>query len=158
MSVTGDEAVMGGNWRFPFSVRYVDDPVVHRGDFPRPPTDIFPALVRAFGQEGLDPDWIDPDRLIVGLTQVTMERRRAGRPMSAFLDCGSTTTGRPLANDSRIIAGIVSQVVAAGAGRSTVLVRFEAHAQPFGASEGRVQSCTTTGQLEQAIFLRIRYR
>jgi len=153
-----DETVAGAEWRFPFSVRYVEDPIVFKEAFQSPVSDILPALVHAFAQEGFDPDWVEPDRQVVGLTRFTMERRHGTRPMSAFLDCGLTKTGRSLANDARIIAGIVSQVVETGPHQCTVLVRFEAYAQPSGASSGRAQNCTTTGELEQAIFLRLRFR
>lgn len=144
-----------GDGTGPATIRYVDEPIVVEEVVRAPREEVWPLLLDAYRAEGLAPDGVDPVSGIVSLSRVEWSRERDGLPLSAFLDCGLSGTGRPMADDARIVSAIISQVAARGTDATGVAIRFEAVAFPFDASGGRVRGCTTTGELERAIVARI---
>lgn len=117
---------------------------------------VWPLLIQAYRAEGLEPDGADPASGILTLSRDEWSGARNGLPLSAYLDCGSSSTGRALADDARVVTSIASQVVAGEVGTSRVTVRLDAVAYPFDASSGQSRSCTTLGTLERDIVDRVR--
>ena len=137
------------------SVRYFEEPVVVREVVEAPFAEVWSALPQAYRQEGVEPDLIDPETRTIGVSRTEWVRRLGELRLSTFLDCGRTTTGSPLADHSRVQASIVSRITATDSASIEIAIRLEAIAFPFEAAAGRVQSCTTTGLLEQNIIFRV---
>lgn len=117
---------------------------------------VLPALLAAVRSEGLIPDDVDAESGIVTLSGVEWSRERNGERLSVLLDCGSSGTGRPMADDARIVAALAAQAKEAGPGAARVTVRLSAAAYPYESLGGRVRECVTTGELEHSILSRVR--
>ena len=137
------------------TIRYEEDPVVIRDDFPATRREVWRALLRAFEEEDLIPDGMDPEEGLLSLSRFQWSGERGGVPLSLLFDCGVAPSGRPLADAAEIVGSIVSLATEEGEG-SRVSLRVDAWARPFGASGGRARGCTTTGRLEQDLLARIR--
>lgn len=140
------------------SFAYFDDPVVVREAVEAPWAQVWSVLPLAFRQESLEPDLIDPETRTVGVSRTEWVRRLGEQRLSTYLDCGSTTTGSPLAVQARVQASIVSRLTPVDSASTEIALRLEAVAFPFEAAAGRVQSCTSTGVLEHNIIFRVKDR
>lgn len=139
------------------TIRYSNDPVLVEEMLEAPEGVVWPLLIEAYRAEGLEPDGADPASGMVTLSRDEWSGTRNGLPLSTFLDCGPSSTGRPLADDARVVASIASQVVAGeDFGISRVTLRLDAVAYPIDASSGQTRSCTTLGTLERDIVNRVR--
>ena len=147
-------AVVGGE-STGTSIRYVGEPVIVEEVVPAPREEVWPLLLEAYRAEGLEPDGADSEAGILTLSRVEWSRTLNGVPLSTFLNCGPSATGRPLADDARIVSAIASQVATEENGATRVVIRFEAVAFPFDASLGLSRTCTSEGKLEREILNRI---
>jgi hypothetical protein len=137
-------------------IRYEEDPIVIREDVNGSVSEVWDLLIRAYGEEGLTPDQMDEASRTLSVSRFELRRERSGVPMTAYLDCGLSSTGRLLAENARIQATIISRVSLAGTSASQVSTRFEGVAFPADATGGRAQDCYTTGAWERDIVDRIR--
>jgi hypothetical protein len=136
--------------------RYEEQPVLVEELVDGGVEEVLPALLDAYRSEGLLPDDIDAETGIVSLSRVEWSGERNGQPLSALLDCGLSATGRPMADDARIVAAVAAQVRGAGPDAARVTLRLVASAYPYESLGGRVRECVTTGELEHAILARAR--
>jgi hypothetical protein len=70
--------------------------------------------------------------------------------LSTFIDCGSNLSG-PVANASRVKLDVISQLVPAQGGRTTVRTTVTASARPNQGTSASVLGCSSTGRLETRI-------
>ncbi|MGW8267130.1 MAG: hypothetical protein ACWGSQ_12245, partial [Longimicrobiales bacterium] len=146
---TGSGSPGGGDG---MSIRYVDDPILVEDIVGGAPAQVLPLLLDAYRVEGLTPDGMDPESGIVSVSRAEWSEERNGLPVSTFLDCGPSSTGRPLADDAGIVLALAAQVKAEGPDVSRVTVRLDAQAFPQTNLGGRARDCTTTGVLERALI------
>ena len=140
----------GTVYRYQEEVILVDDTVA--GGF----REAFSALQAALTAEGLVPDGMDADQGLLTLARVEWSRERNGEQLSDLLDCGLTSTGRPMANAARVVAALVAQVRDAGPHASRVVQRLNASAYPYENESGAVRACVTTGKLERRVVESLR--
>ena len=140
------------------AIRYVEDPITVEESMDAAQGEVWPLLIEAYRAEGLEPDGADPATGLLNLSRVEWSRTRDGFPLSRYLDCGPSSTGRELADDSRVVASIASQVIAEESGTSRVTFLLQAVAYPFDASSGQIRGCTTKGVLEHDLIGRIQAR
>ena len=127
-----------------------------RHDFIRAaPRMVLQALVPVYQSWGLDPDWVDPEEGIVGLTEIELRSSVNETRLSTFLHCGRTSIGEHLSDESRVRTSVVSRVLAEEDGTS-LSTRVEAVAHPLTARSGQWHECTTTGEWESAIAAQVR--
>lgn len=122
---------------------------------PHPTGRVLRALVEVYSELGLEPDWVDPEEQVVGLTEIYVRRELDGRPLSDFLSCGPTTVMGHVANESRVKLAVVTHVTPEGSTASELATRVEAAAFPLTAGEGQRRDCTTTSLLEELIVERV---
>lgn len=149
---TGAGSPGGGDVTRGMSIRYVDDPILVEDIVGGAPTQVLPLLLDAYRIEGLTPDGMDLETGIVSVSRAEWSEQRNGLPVSTFLDCGPSSTGRPLADDAGIVLALAAQVKEEGPDVSRVTVRLDAQAFPQTSLGGRAQDCTTTGVLERALI------
>jgi hypothetical protein len=149
---TGSGSPGGGEVTRGLAIRYVDDPILVGDIVGGGPDEALPLLLDAYRAEGLTPDGMDAESGIVSVSRAEWSEERNGLPVSTFLDCGLSSTGRPLADDAAIVLAVAAQVRGEGDGVSRVTVRLDAQAFPKTNLGGRAQDCTTTGVLERAII------
>lgn len=78
----------------------------------------------------------------------------AGRPMSAFLDCGQSPPFGNRADQSAVTISIISTVVAIGDSASQVTTELQGQARGLGTSTEAIH-CQSTGVLEGRINVRV---
>lgn len=152
---TGSGSPGGGDVVRGMAIRYVDEPILVDDIVAGAREEVLSLLLDAYRAEGLTPDGMDPETGIVSASQAEWFRELNGLPLSTFLDCGPSPTGRALADDARIVSAVASQVVAVLPDVSRVTVRLDAQAYPPTNLGGRVRACTTTGVLERTIIDRL---
>lgn len=146
----GGNLVVGAN-----TLRYEDQPVVTEDLVSAGKGVVFPALLDAYRAEELIPDEVDAASGSASLSRAEWSGERNGRPISDFLDCGPSSTGRAQADAARVVVAIAAQVSEAGTASSRVALRLSASAYPFDAAGGAARACVTTGELERAILARV---
>lgn len=137
-------------------IRYVEDPIIIREDLSSPVSEVWEQLLLGYADEGLVPDQLDESTRTLAVSRFEMRTEFAGTPVSTFLDCGLSDTGRPMAASARIQATIISRLSPIGMDASRISTRFEGVAFPSGATGGRAQDCYTTGELERLLVGRVR--
>jgi len=152
---TGSGSPGGGDVTRGMAIRYVGEPILVDDVVGGTREEVLPLLLEAYRSEGLTPDGMDPETGIVSVSRAEWSTELNGLPMSTFLDCGPSPTGRALADDARIVSAVAAQVVGEGPDASRVTVRLDARAFPPTNLGGRVRECTTTGVLEKAIIGRV---
>ncbi len=118
--------------------------------FSAPPSAVLAALRLAYADIGVEVKSSNPATGEIGNIEFVRLHKMAGRPMTAFVNCGSTATG-PAADSYRITMLLVSVVKPQGTA-SVVETRFQARAVDIagGASAGQVE-CQSLGTLEQKL-------
>lgn len=113
-----------------------------------PAAAMLPALSAAYGDLGIEVKLWNPQTGEVGNRNFTKMFRLAGRPISDYVGCGTTTTGQA-ADNYRITMSLVSRVTPNGSG-STVETKLTAYAEDINSSKGTL-ACMTLGTLEQRL-------
>jgi hypothetical protein len=113
-----------------------------------PPAAMLSALSAAYADLGIEVKLWNPQTGEVGNRNFTKMYRMAGRPMSDYLGCGTTTTGQA-ADNYRITMSFVSRVTPNGSG-SKVETTLTAYAEDISSSKGTL-ACLTLGTLEQRL-------
>jgi hypothetical protein len=155
-TVMAGEMGSGGEQVSTATLRYVDDPVLVEENLGGSLDDVWPLLLTAYGSEGLDPDGSDLTAGLLSVSRMEWSGDRGGEPVSTILDCGTSETGRPLADGARVVAAIASQLRAADEGSTRITTRFEGIAYPMGGATGGPRQCRTTGELERLIHAHVR--
>lgn len=137
------------------SVSYVDEPLLVESTLAGTAETAWPALLDAFGEEGLIPDGLDEQTHVVSVSRMEWSGERRGTPLSAFVDCGLSSTGLALADHARVAAAVTARVAKEGTEAVRIVVRMDAVAFPLAESGERARACTTTRNLETAIIGRV---
>jgi hypothetical protein len=112
------------------------------------PAAMMSGLSAAYADLGIEVKLWNPQTGEVGNRNFTKMYRLAGRPVSDYLGCGTTTTGQA-ADNYRITMSLVSRVTPNGSG-SKVETTLTAYAEDISSSKGTL-SCLTLGTLEQRL-------
>ncbi|HEY4130819.1 MAG TPA: hypothetical protein VGM50_09390 [Gemmatimonadaceae bacterium] len=91
----------------------------------------------------------------IGNDNIVKSRQMAGKPMTAWIDCGSGLTGEK-ALEYRIYASMLTDVVSDGKGGTTVRTTLVPYARDMASGTADRIVCTTTGRLEQEIVDRVK--
>ena len=110
---------------------------------------VFRAVVRAYGELGIQTPLLETWARRVGDPRMTVTRTFRNMALSRLLSCGDGLTG-PRANTDRIMLSIVSQVQPNPGGGSRLETRVSAVAMDTGGRGGQAQ-CTSTGELEELL-------
>jgi hypothetical protein len=110
---------------------------------------VWAVLPAVYDQLGIAVATLDARTHRIGNTALVAHRRLAGQRVSAFLECGTTAFGAPLADTYRIEASVLSTQRPAPAG-AMLETRLEARAVNPGVSGAPVR-CASTGRLEELI-------
>ncbi len=106
----------------------------------------YPAV---FGELGIDPGIVDSKQHVYGNAGIKMRNSLGRLRLSKYFDCGSTA-GMSNADTYDLLVRVVSQVLAADAGVSTLRTQVEATAHANAVSGATVR-CVSTGALEERI-------
>jgi guanyl-specific ribonuclease Sa len=118
------------------------------------PAKAFAVLPTVFEALGLPFNTAISDAGTFGAREMRMPRRLGKTPLSYYVDCGTSATGTPNADQYAVSMTVLSRVVAAPAGGSTVSTQLVATARPITVSGNPVR-CSSNGRLEQAINRRL---
>jgi hypothetical protein len=106
----------------------------------------YPAV---FGELGIEPGIVDSKQHVYGNAGIKMRNSLGRLRLSKYFDCG-TTAGMSNADTYDVLVRVVSQVLAADAGVSTLRTQVEATAHANAVSGATVR-CVSTGALEERI-------
>jgi hypothetical protein len=106
----------------------------------------YPAV---FGELGIEPGIVDPKQHVFGNAGIKMRNSLGRLRLSKYFDCGATA-GMSNADTYDLLVRVVSQVLAADAGVSTLRTQVEATAHANAVSGATVR-CVSTGALEERI-------
>ena len=126
-------------------LRTYDGPRSDNAIIEAPPAATLAALNSAYADLGIEVKLLNPQTGEVGNRNFTKMYRLAGKPLSEYLGCGTTTTGQA-ADNYRVTMSLVSHVTPAGT-VSRVDTQLTAYAEDLGSSKGTL-SCLTLGTLE----------
>lgn len=126
------------------------DDQVKRNPVASDPERVLRALLATYEAWGLDPDWLDPEQFIVGITRIDLQGTLDGKPLSHFFQCGRNSVRADYADESRVQVSAVSTIVPDEVG-SMVETIVEAVAHPLSAGGGQWHECVSTGELESAL-------
>lgn len=119
------------------------------------PQQVWAALPVVYGVLGMEPDLVDPDRLTVGSTRLTVSRID-GKRISAYVRCGGDGSGIELASQRRYRLNVVTSLRPEGSG-TVVSTRVEGSATPVDGGGGATY-CASNGMLEARIVELIQAR
>ena len=106
----------------------------------------YPAV---FGELGIEPGIVDAKQHVYGNAGIKMRNSLGRQRLSRYFDCGSTA-GMSNADTYDVIVRVVSQVIPADAGLSSLRTQVEATAHANAVSGATVR-CVSTGALEGRI-------
>ena len=106
----------------------------------------YPAV---FGELGIEPGIVDSKQHVFGNAGIKMRSSLGRQRLSKYLDCGMTA-GMSNADTYDVILRVVSQVIPADAGLSSLRTQVEATAHANAVSGATVR-CVSTGALEGRI-------
>lgn len=119
-------------------------------NLPAAPQAAWPALLGAYQKVGLPLTSSDATQGIAVVRDFEVRRKLADRPLSEYLDCGSTMTGL-IANRYTVHLTVESRLKPGPQGGSTLTIGVSGSARnPQGASSSPV-NCASTGRLEAAM-------
>jgi hypothetical protein len=107
------------------------------------------AIPAVFGELGIDPNVVDTRQHVYGNAGTNYRRSLGNQRMSHYFDCGSTT-GIANADQYDILVRVITQIIPADAGLSSLRTQVEATGHAT-ATSGQVVRCASTGALEARI-------
>jgi len=107
------------------------------------------ALPAAFGELGIEPSILDSKQHVFGNSGSTFRREMGRQRLSKYFDCGSTA-GMSNSDTYDVIVRVISQIIPAGEGLSSLRTQAEATAHA-NAVAGQQVRCASTGELERRI-------
>ncbi|MGH7721199.1 MAG: hypothetical protein ACREON_20460 [Gemmatimonadaceae bacterium] len=114
---------------------------------------VWPLLLTAYREMGIEVKTLNPAVGELGNTAFTAHRSLAGKPLSNFRNCGSDAISGPMANTHRIHLSILTTLAPDTAG-TAMSTRLRATAQKLGVSSDPLP-CSTTGRLEDQLAQRV---
>lgn len=115
---------------------------------------VWEALDSAYAALRIPVGTRDPANWTLGNRQFVPGRRIEGRPLSSFVDCGSTALGTGIADTYRVELSVLSVVRPEGTG-----TRLETSVQGTARQPGTTNTpvhCSSTGALEAALVEKLR--
>ncbi|MDQ2768862.1 MAG: hypothetical protein M3Y30_17135 [Gemmatimonadota bacterium] len=107
------------------------------------------AVPAVYGELGIQPTLVDSKQHVFGNAGATYRRKLGAQRMSRFFDCGSTA-GISNADDYDLLIRVITQIIPAEGGLSSVRTQAEATGHAM-ATSGQVVRCASTGALEEKI-------
>ncbi|HEV7704910.1 MAG TPA: hypothetical protein VGO46_11495 [Gemmatimonadaceae bacterium] len=107
------------------------------------------AVPAVYGELGIQPTLVDSKQHVFGNAGANYRRRLGSQRMSHFFDCGSTA-GISNADDYDLLIRVITQIIPAEGGLSSVRTQVEATGHAT-ATSGQVVRCASTGALEEQI-------
>jgi hypothetical protein len=107
------------------------------------------ALPAAFGELGIEPGILDSKQHVFGNAGSTFRREMGRQRLSKYFDCGSTA-GMSNSDTYDVVVRVISQIIPAGEGLSSLRTQAEATAHA-NAVAGQQVRCASTGELERRI-------
>jgi hypothetical protein len=107
------------------------------------------AVPAVFGELGIEPTFVDSKQHVFGNAGANYRRRLGSQRMSRYFDCGSTA-GISNADDYDLLVRVITQIIPAEGGLSTLRTQVEATGHAT-ATSGQVVRCASTGALEERI-------
>ena len=138
------------------TVHYLVEGIVVEDLMEAPVQEAWEALSHAFVMNALPPDIVDPGIYRMGVSQVELTRSLGERPLSLFLDCGTTESRTPMADNARVYLTLVTVLQPEGESATRILTELAATAIPLGVGREGGRSCTTRGVLERQIQSQVR--
>ncbi|HYD52268.1 MAG TPA: hypothetical protein VEA99_06565, partial [Gemmatimonadaceae bacterium] len=100
---------------------------------------------------GLEPNYVDPAKGIVGIRQGIVARRLQGVPVTAYVDCGLDMNGVPFAANDRVEVTMLTEVRPSGTG-ATMITSLAARAlRTSSGASVNPQRCASRGSLERKL-------
>ena len=123
-----------------------------------PPAIVWPTLVAAYADVGIEAKTVDATNGRVGNIKFIMTRKMVGGAVSRYLNCGSTVTG-PLADQGRVTASMTTDITPDGKGGTSMVTSIQASARRVDGTSADALDCGSTGELEEllrkAVLLRV---
>lgn len=115
-----------------------------------PPERAISVLAAVYQEMEIPVTLRDPATRSLGNPELAGRRRLAGRPLSAYLDCGHTLTG-PVADNYRVQLSVITSLQPAEGGKTRVVTRVGGQARSNEGASGHPVTCTSRGRLEEQI-------
>ena len=107
------------------------------------------AVPAVYGELGIQPTLVDSKQHVFGNAGANYRRKLGSQRMSRFFDCGATA-GISNADDYDLLIRVITQIIPAEGGLSSVRTQAEATGHAT-ATSGQVVRCASTGALEEQI-------
>ena len=121
-----------------------------RALFAAPATRVWPALVAAYTELGIQPTVSDRATGQYGNMGFVAPRRIFGKGLGQYFRCGSSMTG-PLVETGRVYANVVSNLTDDGKGGTIVMTHVSATLRRNEGTSGDPINCGSTGAIEEHI-------
>jgi hypothetical protein len=128
-----------------------------RVTFKAPIDKVWPALVLAYADLGIEPSVADRGAGRYGNGNFVAPKRIAGKPLAEFFSCGSGLTG-PYIDQGRLTANVVTTVQAAPDGTTTSVTYASGSLRRNDGTSTDPIVCSSTGALEEQMRRSIEYR
>lgn len=133
------------------AVHYLVEGIVVEDVLEAPVQDAWEALSHALVVNSLPPDIVDPNEYRMGVAQAELQGSLGGQPLRLFLDCGTTESRTPMADNARVYLTMVTVLRPEGESATRILTELAATAVPLGVGREGGRTCTTRGVLERQI-------
>ena len=121
-----------------------------RAEFKAPLDRVWPALVLAYADLGIEPAIADRGAGRYGNGGFVPPRRLGGRPLSAFFNCGSGLTG-PYIDAGRLTANVLTYVTSGADGNTTAVTYASGTLRRHEGAATDPIVCASTGVLEEEL-------
>jgi hypothetical protein len=128
-----------------------------RVSFAAPIDKVWPALVLAYADLGIEPSVADRSAGRYGNGNFVAPRRFAGRSLGEFFSCGSGLTGQYIDN-GRLTANVVTNIQAAPDGTTTGVTYASGTLRRNDGTSTEPIVCASTGALEEQLRRSVEYR
>ena len=128
-----------------------------RVSFAAPPDKVWPALVLAYADVGIEPSVADRAQGRYGNGKFTAPRRMGGRPLADFFSCGSGLTG-PYIDQGRLTANVVTTIQPGPDGTTSAITYSSGSLRRNEGTSTDPIVCASTGALEEFLRRRVEAR
>jgi hypothetical protein len=128
-----------------------------RVSFSAPVERVWPALVLAYADAGIEPSVADRAEGRYGNPNFPAKKRMAGRQLSEFFNCGSGLTG-PYIDQGRMTATVVTTIQATPEGTTSAVTYASGSLRRNEGTSSDPMVCASTGALEEFLRQRIEAR
>jgi len=128
-----------------------------RVSFAAPVDKVWPALVLAYADAGIEPSVADRAMGRYGNGNFTAPKRMGGRPLAEFFSCGSGLTG-PYIDQGRLTANVVTTIQPAPDGTTSAVTYASGSLRRNEGTSTDPIVCASTGALEEFLRRRVEAR